>query len=421
MSKFEKTDRQREVIKAISESSATDICLFGGSRSAKTFCNVYMIIARAIRVKSRHLIVRDTFASAKASIWQDTLPKCLELAFPNLPYETNNTDFIITLPNDSKVKISGLDDNARVEKLLGQEYSTILVSEANQISLSAVNKLKTRLAEKNELIKRVFYDLNPPKSSCWTYQLFHQKVDPIDGVALDNPEDFIFFKMNPQDNLQNIDKDYIKRLERLPEKERKRFLYGEYDDSNSGAAVYAFDQNQHVSEDAKRLPGTIWAGSDFNIDYNSDIVASQHAHGLYVWSEQQIAGDTFKKVDGLTRLCPGASVVADSTAKARRTSGTSDYKIMSDAGFRMIPFHNPAVKDKIANLNRCFTLGLIKIHPSCKKLIRDLIQLKWDKHEQLDQKTDPSLSHLVDCLSYLCWHLYPLHANAGMPVPSQRR
>ena len=26
----------------------------------------------------------------------------------------------------------------------------------------------------------------------------------------------------------------------------------------------------------------------------------------------------------------------------------------------------------------------------------------------IDQKTDPSLSHLVDSLSYLCWYLYPL-------------
>jgi len=43
-----------------------------------------------------------------------------------------------------------------------------------------------------------------------------------------------------------------------------------------------------------------------------------------------------------------------------------------------------------------------------QKLIRDLTQLAWDKHGQLDQKTDPSLSHLVDSLAYLVWYLYPL-------------
>ena len=82
----------------------------------------------------------------------------------------------------------------------------------------------------------------------------------------------------------------------------------------------------------------------------------------------------------------------------------------------MVYTQNPAVKDKIANLNRCSTLNLIKINPRCKKLIRDLVQLKWDKYEQLDQKTDPSLSHLVDALAYLAWKLYPL--SSYKPTPS---
>lgn len=81
---------------------------------------------------------------------------------------------------------------------------------------------------------------------------------------------------------------------------------------------------------------------------------------------------------------------------------------MTEAGFQIEPFRNPYVKDKIANLNRCFTMGLIKINPRCKKLIRDLQQTTWDKHGQLDQKTDPSLSHLVDSLAYLCFYLFPL-------------
>ena len=50
------------------------------------------------------------------------------------------------------------------------------------------------------------------------------------------------------------------------------------------------------------------------------------------------------------------------------------------------------------------------------KSIRDLTQLVWDKHGQLDQKTDPSLSHLVDCLAYLCWYLYPLMKKGNATV-----
>ncbi len=407
--KFHKTKAQADTIKKIVASIATNFCLYGSSRSGKSFVIMFILIVRAAKVKSDHIIVRETFSAAKISIWQKTLPDVLRAAFPNLPCAMNKTDYICTLPNGSTIKIAGLDDEKRIERLLGTEYSTLWVNESNQVPFGGVNKLKTRLAQKNDLRKLVFFDLNPTKTSSWVYQLFEQKVDPQDGEALDNPNDYKSFKLSIKDNLENVDKNYLKLLKKLPKKERLRFLEGEYDKDNSGAAVYAFNKEEHVNERAVKLQGTDWVGSDFNIDFNSDVLASQHANGLYIWDEVQIAGDTFKKCDRLKRKgVQGASVVCDSTGKNRSTKGKSDFIILKDAGFDVRSKTNPAVIDKIANLNRCFTLGLITIHPRCKKLIRDLIQLVWTKHGQLDQKSDPSLSHLVDSLAYLCWYLYPL-------------
>lgn len=228
--------------------------------------------------------------------------------------------------------------------------------------------------------------------------------------------------MNIEGNLDNVDPEYLKLLESMPEAERKRFLYGEYDDSNMGAAVYAFDEKEHVDEVAKKIQGTVYAGVDFNIHYNSDVLISNHAHGVYVWGEQQIAGDTFKKCDGLKRLgATGATVICDSTGKAQRTSGMSDHEILKQAGFNVVYKTNPAVKDKISNLNRCFTLGLIKIHPSCRKLIRDLKQLEWNSKEKLDSGKDDSLGHLVDGLAYAAWYLYPLKDTSGYRISTQAR
>jgi PBSX family phage terminase large subunit len=406
---FKKTKRQVEVIDTIVSTPAKNINLVGGSRSGKSFLIMYSIIVRASLIKSDHLAVRSTIAAARSSIWQKTLPDVLRLCFPKLRPKLNHTDHICYLANGSSIRISGLDDTKRAEALLGSEYSTLWFNESNQIPFSGVNKLKTRLAQKNDLRKLCFYDLNPTKTTSWVYQLFEQKVNPEDGEMLGDPENYLSIRMNPQDNLENIDSDYISMLEKLPEKERLRFLKGEYDNENSGAAVYAFNQDEHVSEEAKRLTGTDWVGSDFNIDHNSDILASQHANGLYIWDEIQIAGDTFKKADEIIKKgVIGATVIADSTGGNRSTKGKSDFIILKDAGFTVMKTLNPAVPDKIANLNRCFTLGLIKINPRCKKLIRDLLQLKWNKHGELDQKTDPSLSHLVDCLAYLAWYLYPL-------------
>jgi phage terminase large subunit len=399
--------------------------LFGGARAAKTFLAVYILIVRAcLSPKSAHIVVRNTFNSVKNSIWLETLPKVLRLAFPDLPVKWDKSNYRAILPNDSIIRIFGLDDGDKLERLLGLEMSTILVEECNQVSWVAVQKIKSRLAEKNILVKKVFYTQNPTTTSSAYYQAFEQRIDPVDGEAFDEDaaNDYLAIKMSPKDNIENLDPEFVKMLERLPEKERLRFLLGEYDSDNSGAAVYAFNREDHVTEEAKKLQGTDWVGSDFNIEHNSDVLVSQHATGIYVWDEIQIAGDTFQKCDALKRKgVPGATVICDSTGKNRSTKGKSDHIIMREAGFKVQYKTNPAVVDKIANLNRCFTLGLIKINPRCKKLIRDLTQLVWDKNGQLDQKTDTSLSHLVDALAYLCWTLYPLISRPKELTHSTRR
>ena len=424
---FSRTDTQKNATKLVVNSSSNNICAYGGSRSGKSFWIMRNILIRAGKAEnSDHLICRETFSSAKASIWQKTLLDVLRICFPNLPVQFNNSDYVCTLPNGSTVKIAGLDDNKKLERLLGTEYSTLWFNESNQIPFPAVTKLKTRLAQKNILKKVCYYDLNPTKTSSWVYQVFEDKVNPVDGEMLSDPENYLSIQMNVQGNLQNIDEEYLSMLRSMPELERKRFLDGEYDADNSGCAIYAFNKDEHVSEEAKKRIGTLFVGSDFNIDYNSDVLASMVGNFndinndlkappcLYVWDEIQIPGDTYKKADELKRKgAVGASVISDGTGKNRSTKGKSDHIILREAGFNVISTQNPYVVDKIANLNRCFTLGLIKVHPRCKKLIRDLTQLVWDKHGQLDQKTDPSLSHLVDCLAYLCWKLFPLSGGTA--------
>jgi PBSX family phage terminase large subunit len=421
--KYKATQAQKKATHIVVNSDAKNICAYGGSRSGKSFWIMRNIIIRAAKEPdSDHLIVRETFSSAKASIWQKTLPDVLTICFPFLPVKYNHSDYILTLPNNSTIKIAGLDDNKKLERLLGTEYSTIWYNESNQIPFPAVTKLKSRLAQKNNLRKLCFYDLNPTKTTSWTYQVFEQKINPTDGEALSDPDNYLSIQMNVQDNIENIDEEYIKMLESLPEKDRLRFLSGEYDPDNTGAAVYAFNDD-HISEDARKLSGTIYGGADFNISNNADVLASQHAHGLYIWDEQLIAGDTFKKADGLkAKGATGASIVCDSTGKARRTTGISDHEILKQAGFNVIYKTNPAIKDKINNLNRCFTLGLIKIHPTrCKKLIRDLRQLTWKDEGKLDSGPDDSLGHLTDALAYLVWYLYPLRDISNYKITANRR
>lgn len=239
---FALTAKQEEA-NAVLASDATHIMLAGGSRSGKTFLIVRAIIIRALKAPgSRHGIFRFRFGHVKQSIVQDTFPKVMRICFPDVTWELNKTDFFATLPGGSQVFFGGLDDKERVEKILGLEFSTIFLNECSQIPYSSRNMAVTRLAQlvqdtvaNRPLALKIYADCNPPDKGHWVYKLFKLKVDPDSKASLGNPDDFAFMQLNPRDNTQNLSADYIKTLESLPARLRKRFLEGEFRDASPNA------------------------------------------------------------------------------------------------------------------------------------------------------------------------------------------
>jgi len=221
---FKRTDKQKEATKVLS--SHDEAALLGGSRSGKTFIIIRSILIRASKTKSRHLVARKHFNHVKTSIWYDTLPKVLETCFSSLAVEFNKSDWFIRLPNGSEVWFGGIDDKERVEKILGNEYSTIYLNECSQMSYDSVTILQTRLAENSGLTLRMWYDFNPPTKKHWTYLYFIEGVNPEDLKRLSVKIPYLL--MNPKDNLDNLPASYIGRLEKLSKKKRARFLEGKF-------------------------------------------------------------------------------------------------------------------------------------------------------------------------------------------------
>lgn len=234
--KFEKTPKQKEVDRLVIESDATHILLRGGSRSTKTFYIVRAMVARGLRGPgSRHAIWRQHLNHLRASIWNDTFPKVMRLAFPGVPYTTNKSDLIAYLPGGSQIWFGGLDDAKRTEKILGQEFATLFLNEISQISYPSVVIALTRLAQNIEGLKlRAFYDCNPPPKTHWSYKQFFLKVDPVSGHALADPNNYVSMQLNPRDN-PHLPPETLKILAGLPPRERQRFLDGEYTDGAEGA------------------------------------------------------------------------------------------------------------------------------------------------------------------------------------------
>ena len=112
----------QEAARRLLEGRQRYTCLAGGTRSGKTFLIVRMIMLRALKAKgSRHAILRHHANAAWASIALDTLPHVVEHCFPSVRLKEHRQDGYFALPNGSRVWIGGLDDNDRVEKILGLE------------------------------------------------------------------------------------------------------------------------------------------------------------------------------------------------------------------------------------------------------------------------------------------------------------
>lgn len=230
---FSLTEKQAELRDAAA-SKARHILAYGGSRSGKTFGFCYCIAVRALMApESRHLIARHHNIDVRQSVLMDTWPAVMRAAFPGCPMKLDKSDQFITFPNGAEVWFGGLDDKERVEKILGKEYATIYVNEASQVAYETILTLRTRLAQGatksngKDLALKAYYDLNPVGRDHWTYREFVEGVRP-DNRKLRLPEGSrAWVQLNPTDN-PNLPAAYLEELMSLPERQRQRFLDGQY-------------------------------------------------------------------------------------------------------------------------------------------------------------------------------------------------
>jgi Terminase RNaseH-like domain/Terminase large subunit, T4likevirus-type, N-terminal len=210
-------------------------CLvYGGSRSGKTFELTGTVVERALLApKSRHLITRQEGTAAKRAIVKATWPEMMAVRFPGVKYEWKEQYGYFAIENGSEVWVSGLNDDKALEKVLGNEYSTIYINEASEVKYSAYTLLRSRLAQVVDTIEgaplsqRIYVDLNPTTRQHWTYRLWVDGVEPESSQPVDLSK-YGAEVVNPIDNAENLSADYLTDLQSLPERARKRFFDGKY-------------------------------------------------------------------------------------------------------------------------------------------------------------------------------------------------
>ena len=267
MSGFKLNPKQAEAQEKLA-SDATHIMLFGGSRSGKTFLLVRNVILRALKAPgSRHVVLRFRFNAVKNSVVMDTFPKVMKIAFAGVKYNMNKTDWFAEFENGSQIWFGGLDDKERTEKILGMEFVTIYLNESSQIPWGSVGVAVTRLAQKaqqiitgrqpTDLKPRMYYDCNPPSKVHWSYMQFIEKRDPETKKPISNPNDYVYFQINPIDNAENLSAGYLETLKNLSPRLQKRFLKGEFADANPNALFHDETIDKWRVTDSTTMPELI--------------------------------------------------------------------------------------------------------------------------------------------------------------------
>jgi len=236
--------------------------------SGKTVVLVEAVLLRAMLAKkSRHAILRFRANSLKSITGPTgTMDFVLKNCFPPEVQERsrfNKQEGFLQLPNGSEVWFGGLDDKERVEKILGNEYATVLINEASQVPYASFNIAMTRLAQvvmKDDgtpMRQKAYLDANPPPSTHWLYRLFEEKKDPESRRPVANPSAYATMQLNPEGNRENLDPAYLKALSELPERQRKRFYLGQYGDAGEAALWTSELIDQQRILDASNLPDFI--------------------------------------------------------------------------------------------------------------------------------------------------------------------
>ena len=250
---------QVEAEKLAASDEKTTVLFRGGTGSGKTVFTCYAVLRRALAYpKSRNICFRATAVEARDMLFNATFREVfdyvLEVDDGSSAWEyfdkkgmISRDPMMVKLDNGSTIVFGGLDDNQRLNKILGADYATAFISEVQNIdSYRVVQRVKGRLRQKltgkngKPLVPKLFMDCNPPSKRHWTYKVFIEGQHPLKGTPLKNFDKFAEIKMNVEHNLANLADGYLDDMD-YDAKEHEQFVKGEWYDEVDNPMFYADD------------------------------------------------------------------------------------------------------------------------------------------------------------------------------------
>ena len=400
--------------------------LFGGAAGGgKSYGQLIDALLYALKYpKSKQIIFRSTFADLEKSLIRVSLD-----LYPLSIADYNSSKHTWKFNNGSIIDFGYIQYEKDVYQYQSAEYDVIRFDELTHFTEFMYTYMISRCRGANTYPKRIKSSTNPGGvGHAWVKERFIDIGEPnvIHDCKLETGEEVtrIFIPSLVTDNkfMLEYDPDYIKRLDALPEKERKALKYGDWD-IYDGMFFPEFKRSIHVIEPFK-IPNNWnrYIAMDYGLDMFAVLFIAIDTKGkAYVYNEihksNLIVSEAVQTLKSYMRQNKYKYIYAPPDLWNRnRDTGKSTAELFYEGGVDLTKASNNRIagwlnvkewlrvkKVRHEQTGELYEDSDLKIFSNCLTLIKYLPQLQHDEKEPNDVATEPhEPTHITDALRYFC-------------------
>lgn len=213
--------------KAFIDAKATEVLFGGAAGGGKSYGQITDALLYALKYAgSKQLILRRTFPELERSLISASLA-----LYPSAACKYQSTRRRWNFRNSSVIEFGYCDAEKDIYHYQGAEYDVVRFDELTHFTQEQYLYLHSRVRGVNSFPKAIKSTANPGGiGHAWVKQRFLDGKTPDKVYTDKNGRSTVFLPSFIQDNsfLMKSDPFYLKRLEQLPEKEKKALLYGDW-------------------------------------------------------------------------------------------------------------------------------------------------------------------------------------------------
>lgn len=403
-----KVELLRHQLEALRDTQSRLICLTGGYGSGKTAAAVHWAISRGFANPKLHGIwVEPTYQLVKRVAVPDIKAA---LDSMGIPHAEHKSDMAMTVGTPSHWFKLYFHSGQHPERIVGQSAAWAVLDEAALMNETVFRNVLARVRHPAAKLSQIFCSTTPEGFN-WVYERFEKNRQPgarlIRARTADNPF---------------LPPEYLDALrEQYNEQEFEQYCNGQFV-AMSGAVYSRFDRDRHLAPCTAPLDSDLCIGADFNIGKMVWVLADWNGESLHVFAEHITHNRTTEESAEILddklralfrqwgRKYEPAKVrfYCDASGSARRTSAArSDVQILRSFGWRV--HHtpkNPAIRDRVASVNRALARDAVKIDPEGAPHVVECVQQQGYDAAGAPEKN--GLDHGADALGYMVANLLPL-------------